>query len=159
VKVFLGKGPGIVAKAESAGTLENCEAAENAGGDWLIDSAARVVRMSVGRGSLRPAPDRLVDALIKLMNLALVRPVGGHYTEPMTNGIVPDVLPLRLVAFRRAQLRVPEVALPKRPVIGFECACRAVLPISDPTLERDVLVRRAEQMDVIGKDYVAANKP
>jgi len=45
VKVFLGKGPGIVAKAESAGTLENCEAAENAGGDWLIDSAARVVRM------------------------------------------------------------------------------------------------------------------
>jgi F-box protein 11 len=44
VKVFLGKGPGIVAKAEAGGTLENCEAAENAGGDWIIDPAARVVR-------------------------------------------------------------------------------------------------------------------
>ena len=45
VKVFLGKGPGIIAKAEAGGTLENCDAAENIGGDWIIDPAARIVKL------------------------------------------------------------------------------------------------------------------
>jgi hypothetical protein len=44
VKAFLGKGPGIIAKAGAGGALENCESAENAGGDWIIDPAARIVR-------------------------------------------------------------------------------------------------------------------
>jgi hypothetical protein len=44
VKVVMGKGPGIVVHAEAAGRAESCEAAENAGGDWVIDPAARLVR-------------------------------------------------------------------------------------------------------------------
>jgi hypothetical protein len=45
VKVMLGKGPGIVVHAEGAGRAEACEVAENAGGDWVVDPAARLVRM------------------------------------------------------------------------------------------------------------------
>jgi len=45
VKVVLGQGPGIVVRAEGAGRAEACEAIENAGGDWLIDAAARLVRL------------------------------------------------------------------------------------------------------------------
>ena len=45
VKVMLGQGPGIVVHAEAAGRAENCEVMENAGGDWLVDPAARFIRV------------------------------------------------------------------------------------------------------------------
>jgi hypothetical protein len=44
VKVMLGKGPGIVVHAGGSGQAEACEATENAGGDWIVDPAARLVK-------------------------------------------------------------------------------------------------------------------
>ena len=45
VKVMLGQGPGVVAHAEAMGRAEDCEVTENAGGDWLVDPVARLVRV------------------------------------------------------------------------------------------------------------------
>ena len=45
VRVTDGQGPGIVVRAEGAGTADACEASGNAGGDWLVDERARLVRM------------------------------------------------------------------------------------------------------------------
>jgi hypothetical protein len=45
VKVVQGQGAGIVVRDEGAGTADACEAAHNAGGDWLVSESARLVRL------------------------------------------------------------------------------------------------------------------
>jgi hypothetical protein len=45
VKVVEGRGPGILVYAEGAGTADGCEATGNAGGDWVIDEKARLIRI------------------------------------------------------------------------------------------------------------------
>jgi F-box protein 11 len=45
VRVMQGLGAGIVVQADGGGTIDGCEVSGNAGGDWIVDDNARLVRM------------------------------------------------------------------------------------------------------------------
>jgi len=44
VRVYEGKGVGVVVQALGGGSAERCEVIDNAGGDWDVAPTARIVR-------------------------------------------------------------------------------------------------------------------
>lgn len=44
INVRQGRATGIVLHAQSTATVEGCEATDNAGGDWIVDETARLIR-------------------------------------------------------------------------------------------------------------------
>jgi len=91
-----------------------------------------VSSLKFGTGQ-RPSPQLLPS---KKIQLPLVWPIGRLLHQSGTNWILDNVLPLLIVAFALAQLRIPEMALPDWSIVFVTPMSRTVrLPKHDPFLE------------------------
>jgi hypothetical protein len=121
--------------------------------------APRALTSSLGVARLRP-PLKLVVP-VENIEFALIEPVFCALDMAVTHWVVLHIFPFFGVRFSAPQLPVPEISLPKRQLISMPCSRDVIFPKSDPILKRAwrKRIRRAEQMNVIWHDDVAADTP
>ena len=122
--------------------------------------APRALTSSLGVAELRPPFNLIVT--VENIEFALVRPVFSASDIAVSNRIIHYIIPFLRVRFSAPQLPVSEISLPKRQLISmWPCSRDVIFPKSDPILKRAwrKRIRRAEQMNVIWHDDVAADTP